>query len=82
MPGRGPKLSIEQQEEIRQRAQTQFMSYIAEQMKINVHLVHKVVHNTYALKSQKREVLFGIHNLSEESKEVADRIHQEEEYQN
>jgi len=78
------RFSQEEQEDIRQRVKRQFMTDIAKDYNVNVHTIHRVVHNKYGkgVKSQKPEVLSDTHNLSEESKEVADRTHQEEEYQN
>jgi hypothetical protein len=78
------RFTKEEQEDIRQRAKTQFMTYIAGIYNVNVHMIHRVVHDKYqyGVKSQKREELSDTRSQSESSKEAPDRIHQEAEYQN
>ena len=78
------RFSQEEQEDIRQRAKTQFMTDIAKDYNVNVHLIHRVVHDKYqyGVKSQKQEELSDTRSQSEKSKEAPGRIHQEVKYQN
>jgi transposase len=65
MPNKPLKISEEQEEDIREKVKTQFMTDIAKEYNVSISIIHKVVHNTYRIKSQKPEVLFGTRNLSE-----------------
>lgn len=53
MPGKPLKISEQQEEDIRQRIKTQFMTDLAKEYNVSISIIHKVVHNTYRIKSSK-----------------------------
>jgi hypothetical protein len=56
MPSKPLKISEKQEEEIREKVKTQFMTDLAKEYNVGISIIHKVVHNTYRIKSQKPEI--------------------------
>ena len=47
-----PRFTKEEEEEIRRRAERQFMTDIAKDYNVNVHTIHRIVHKTYNIKNR------------------------------
>ena len=65
MPNKPLKISKEQEEDIREKVKTQFMTDIAKEYNVGISIIHKVVHNTYRIKYSK--TLPSIHETQKHS---------------